>query len=184
MNAGFSLVLVLLLNACLSTQEPDISYPLEAKDDPEYFASYESASKTYEVIYNFEAQFTTDITRLTPAFRAALDRRYEHIWQEKPALLIEGEAKTAFVITIYTANRNLDNIGDPQIWNIQLQTHGKTLKPSAVKPLNPKERWQPLFPRVSQWSKEYLVIFDAAAAANNHLKLILSSPAGSVRSDW
>ncbi|MCX6129876.1 MAG: hypothetical protein NTX25_12555 [Proteobacteria bacterium] len=178
-------LLLLLLTACLSSPEPEISYPLEARDDPAYFTTYEANSKTYEVIHNFEAKYTAHITRVTPEFREALIKRYEHIWNESQTLMTEAGAKTAFFVTLYTANRNMENISDANLWNIQLQAAGKIFKPSSIKNLSPKERWQPFFPQINQWSKDFLLIFELTPEqSGGSLKLLLNSPDGSVRSDW
>lgn len=177
--------LFVLLTGCLSSPEPEVSYPLEAHEDKPYFSVYEASSHNYDVIHNFETKFQAHITRVTPAFREALMQRYQHIWNEQHPLFAEAADKTAFFVTIYTANRELQNVADADVWNIQLQIDGQTLKPSAIKKLKPKERWQPFFPEINQWSLEFLLLFDRAPGSGQEpMKLILSSPDGAVRAEW
>jgi hypothetical protein len=122
---------------------------------------------------------------VTPVFQEALTQRYAHIWNEPQPLINEPAEKTAFFVTLYTANQELGNIADADVWNIQLQVSGQTLKPSAIKKLKPKERWQPFFPEINQWSREFLILFDRQPESSaDPMRLILSSPDGSVRAEW
>ncbi|HYX33058.1 MAG TPA: hypothetical protein VE954_08070 [Oligoflexus sp.] len=177
--------LLFLLTACLSSPEPEVNYPLAAHEDKPYFQAYEAASVKYDVIHNFETRFKAQITRVTPAFQQALTQRYAHIWNEPQPLIQDAAAKTAFFVTIYTANQELENVADADLWNIQLQVSGQTLKPSAIKKLKPKERWQPFFPEINHWSREFLLLFDRQPDNGTEpMKLTLSSPDGSVRAEW
>jgi hypothetical protein len=177
--------LFILLTGCLSSLEPEVAYPLEAHKDKPYFQVYEAASVQYDVIHNFETKFKAHITRVTPAFQEALTQRYAHIWNETQPLMQEASEKTAFFVTIYTANSELQNVADTELWNIQLQVAGQTFKPSTIKKLKPKERWQPFFPEINLWSLEFLILFDRQPDnGTDPMKLILSSPDGSVRAEW
>lgn len=177
--------LFFLLTACLSSPEPEVSYPLEAHEDKPYFKVYEASSVQYDVIHNFETKYKTHITRVTPAFQEALTQRYAHIWNEPQPLMQEASQKTAFFVTIYTANSELQNVADTDVWNIQLQVSGQTLKPSAIKKLKPKERWQPFFPEINLWSLEFLILFDRQPDnGTDPMELVMSSPDGSVRAKW
>jgi hypothetical protein len=174
-----------LLTACISSPEPEVSYPLKARDDKPYFKAYEAASVQYDVIHNFETKFKVHITRVTPDFQQALTQRYAHIWNEPQPLMQEAAQKTAFFVTIYTANPELQDVTDADVWNIQLQLNGQTLKPSAIKKLKPKERWEPFFPEINLWSLEFLLLFDRQPDnGTDPMELILSSPDGSVRANW
>lgn len=174
-----------LMTACVSSPEPEVRYPLEAHEDKPYFKVFEAASVQYDVVHNFETKFKAHITRVTPAFREALTQRYQHIWNEPQPLITEAAQKTAFFVTLYTANKDLENIADTAVWNIQLQIAGQTLKPTLVKKLKPKERWKPFFPEINHWSLEFLILFDREAGAGTEpLKLTLSSPDGSVSAEW
>ena len=185
MNTRFIILSMLVLSGCLSSPESQVSYPLEAHDDKPYFQAYEAASIQYDVIHNFETKFLAHMTRVTPSFRQALAQRYQHIWNEPQPLIAEASEKTAFFVTLYTANRELQNISNTDLWNIQLLIDGQTLKPSAIKKLKPKERWQPFFPEINPWSLEFLILFDRNPGNGTEpLKLILSSPDGSVRAEW
>ncbi len=185
MKARFLFPCLFLVTGCLSSLGPEIRYPLEASDDKPYFQIYQAASITYDVVHNFETKFTAHVTRVTPPFRQAIAERYQHIWNEPQPLIVDASQKTAFFVTLYTANRELENVANTDLWNIQLMIDGQTLKPSAVKKLKPKERWQPFFPEITQWSLEFLLLFDRDPGTGTEpLQLVLSSPDGSVRAVW
>lgn len=177
--------LLLLLTACLSSPEPEVSYPLEAHEDKPYFEIYQASSVQYDVIHNFETKFKAHITRVTPAFQQALAQRYEHIWREPQVLVRDAAQKSAFFVTLYTANRELEDVANTDVWNIQLQVNGQSLKPSSIRKLRPKERWQPFFPEINQWSLEFLLLFDYPSGSGiEPVKLLLSSPDGSVEAKF
>jgi hypothetical protein len=181
--------LVLVLTSCVSSPDPEVGIPLDASEDTPYYTVYQKVSADYEVIDNFSTKHQVHITHLTSEFRSALAQRYESVFNEPQPLLGEASQQTGFFVSLFAANNNLIDLSDTQVWNVQLETGGQSLKPSAIKHLKPKERWMPFFPSINVWSREYLVLFDLTPDQNpgsskQGLRLVLSSPEGSVRSEW
>ncbi len=176
------------MTGCLTSPDPEASYPLAAQDDHPYFKIYSDVSRTVDVIHNFESKIQVGITHLTPEFRQAMAERYEHIFHESQASLAEAGNKTGFFVSLYAANRELADLADKQLWNVTLDGGGKQkLNPTAIQRLSPKERWGPFFPSINPWSQDFLVLFDLpppSGGGKQGVIFTLSSPDGSVRTEW
>lgn len=188
---GFSLILTSFLMGCVSSPEPEVSYPLDALEDEDFAPILKKHTVHFDVIENFETKYQVHITYLTPTFREAMARRYERIFREPLTQVAEASQKTGFFISLFTGNRDLIELDNKDIWSIKLEHGSSKLDPSRIERLRPKERWAPFFPDINQWSQEYLVLFDlppsgAAGDAPQNPKMFLSlnSPVGSVRSAW
>lgn len=182
-----ALLFSFLLSACLTSPDPEASYPLAAQDDKPYFAAYQQVSKRVDVINNFETKFTVDASHLTTAFRQAMATRYEHIFKDKEPALAEAASKTGIFVSVYTSNRELSELSRRDLWTIFLEGNGQKIAPTTIQRLSPKERWAPFFPAISPWSQDYLLLFDvppAAGDAPSSLVLSMASPDGSVRIEF
>lgn len=183
------LALGLTQSGCITSSDPEVSYPLDARDDQDFAPILKQNSAHFDVIKNFETKYQVHITYLTPAFREAMARRYERIFNEPLTQVAEASQKTGFFISLFTGNRDLIDLDNKDIWTIKLEVGASKLDPSRIERLRPKERWSPFFPEINQWSQEYLVLFDtppkgSAGDAPQQLFLSLNSPVGSVRSAW
>ena len=173
--------------------ELKISFPTEADRDPKYSEIYEQNTRRESGIKNFETRFKVAATQLGSQFRSALAERYQYVYNEPQPLLSEASNQAGYFVTIYVADENSGDLGNPQIWNIQLKQPSGVLKPSLVKKLRPKEMWRAFFPDISAWSQEYLILFDSPAASqpSDHKlvnqpdnTLILSGPEGQIQFHW
>lgn len=181
----------LTLTSCVTSLEKGVEEQPTAAQDAAFNTSYEQNTRSFEMITNFETKYIVHATLLTANFRKALADRYQRIFNEAQPVLEETASKTGFFVTIYTANGDVNELGDERFWNIQLKQGNEWRKASIVRQLQPKERWQPFFKDITPWSKEYLIIFDATPAvsqeglvAANSLSLILNSPDGRVTATW
>ena len=184
---------IFILQGCISTADDNVSFPAPAAEDPSYNSSYRSSTANYQVIENFETRFIVHSTILTKEFLQSFAKRYQTIFNEPQPILGEATSKLGFFVTIFTPDREMSDLDDERLWNIQLQQEqGPLLKPDLVRKMKPKERWSPFFPAISKWSKEYLILFDSPTQAistidtvrGTNTKLILSNPDGQVKIHW
>lgn len=180
-----------LLPGCLSTIDAThLQTPTSVPEDPEYNKIYSESSQQFDFIDKFVTRYKISITQLNTNFRQAMAARHEKVFFEPQPQLTDASQKTAFFVTIYSSNIKLSDLSDERLWSIQLRTGSSVLKPNAIKSLTPKERWQVFFPNITQWSTEYLLLFDQAPPANQPdavnatSELILASPDGSITTRW
>lgn len=180
-----------LLPGCLSTIDAtNLQTPTPVPEDVGYNKIYQESSQKFDFIDKFETKYKLNITQLNANFRQAIATRYEQVFLEPQPLLTEASTKTAYFVTIYSSNNKLADLTDERLWSIQLRSGSSVLKPSAIKRIEPKERWQLFFPDISSWSSEYLLLFDQAPpmnqpdAVNAVSELILASPEGSISTRW
>ena len=173
---------------CVHSMEKEIEVHPRPEDDKDYFNVYNAATAHHEVISNFETKFIVQSTLLSSAFRQAFAKRYQVLYSEKEPVLTEASTRTGFFVSLYTADRELGDMRDVNLWSIQLRKGEDSLKPIKVEKLREKERWRPFFKGISPWSHEFLVIFDSPASASGNqdlvqskeTKLVLSSQDGRV----
>ena len=179
------------LPACLSTIDSHkLQSTIPVPRDETYNKVYQESSQQFDFVQNFETKYKVTVSHLTPNLRQAIAARYERIFQEPQPLLTEASQKTAFFVTLYAKNRELTDLTDERLWSLQLRTGTTVLKPSIIKPVKPKDRWQIFFPDINIWSNEYLVIFDQQPSSaqpdsvSAESEFILASPEGSITTRW
>ena len=159
---GYAGILLLLLNgACVTSLEPGVTLNPAPLDDSDYAPILEQHTVKYELISNFETRYQIAAVNLSGEFMKAFAKRYERLFNDPQPILEEAATRAGFFVTLFASNRDLRDLGDDRVWNIQMERDMKTLKPIMVKQLPQKERWHPFFPSVNLWTKEYLVVFDA-----------------------
>lgn len=196
MNTAFpryaALALVAALSGCVTSVEKEVDIHPSVQGDKEYAQTLKKSTGQYQVISNFENRYELFATVLTQEFRNALATRYETLYNEKQPLLEEASDKLAFFVSVYTANKEVRDIRDADLWNVQLESDGHIQKPVAIKYVSKKERWQPFFDYISPWSREYLVLFEIPAAGmpsdefvrSAKTKLIFTNADGKVTIHW
>jgi hypothetical protein len=179
------------MTGCLSTiDSTNLQSTTPVPEDPAYNKIYQESSQKFDFIDKFETKYKITVSQLNPALRQAIAVRHEKVFLEPQPLLTEASQKTAFFITVYTANGKLADLADDRLWSVQLRTGSSVLKPSSIKRIAPKERWSVFFPDINTWSTEYLVLFDQTAPANQPdavnvvSELILASPEGNITTRW
>lgn len=186
------LAISLLPLACVTSPEDEVSFPPSISEDTDYQVAYDDATSYYEIINNFETKFTVQTTLLSSKFRSAFAKRYQKLYNEEQPILNEASQRTAFFISIYTANEDLNNIGDANLWTIQLNKGQQTLRPTKIEKLRDKDRWRPFFTEITPWSREFLVLFDSPAPSSGdqdlvitkESRLVLSNQDGRVTITW
>lgn len=190
-----ALVLFVLPSAllgCVTSVQKGVTVHQAAPEDPAYSKALDKVTAQYEVIKNFETRYELQATALTLDFRKALAERYERIFDERQPVLGEASDKLAFFVSLYTMNKDVNDLTDQHLWNVQLVNGATPTKPFKIERLSRKERWQPFFPYISPWSKEYLVIFDAPAGGDSseeflkksQIQLIFTNADGKVSMNW
>jgi hypothetical protein len=188
-----SIAFLFSLLGCVSSKEQEIKLAPSINEDSQYANIYRKVTKKYEVIKNFETRVVAQITLLTKDFREALGARYQRIFNEPEPILSEATNKAGVFISIYTSNKDLNHLGDKQLWTVQLDANNQLATPVLIKNLANKPRWKPFFGGISPWTKEYLVLFDQSSPAitglsqmvsPKTLRLILSNADGQINANW
>lgn len=180
------------LLACVTSVEKDVTVHESVPEDSAYSQALDGVTAQFEVIKNFETRYEVQASALTQEFRTALGSRYEKLFNERHPLLSDASDKLAFFVSLYTMNKDVNDLTDEQLWNVQLQNGGALAKPRRIERLSKKERWQPFFPYITPWSKEYLVIFDKPDGGEpsqeflkkSQIQLILTNADGKVSMNW
>lgn len=191
-NVSILLLNSLLLAGCVTSVESEVDIHKTVYQDKDYNNAYTKASNHFQVITNFETRYELHGTILSQPFRNALAKRYEDLFGEPQPMLEETSNKLGFFVSLYTMNKDINDLSDQDLWNIQLTQNGKTYKPVTIKKLSKKERWQPFFAYMTPWSKEYLLLFDMPEGGipsddmvkSNPLKLVLTNADARVAIAW
>lgn len=187
------MMLSLTLAGCVSTADPSVDFPPRPQDDDDYFASYQRNSRHQEVIQNFETKYAVHVTQLVADFREAMAKRYQVIFNEPQPVLAEASTQAGFFVSAFVADTDARDLSDSEVWNIQLKRGDNISKPALIKQLRPKSKWQPFFPEITTWSREYLVLFEETPSPGDTerelvksttTELIFNHPNGRVRLTW
>lgn len=192
-----SLILPILLSAlagCTTTsgKETKVEILPTIEQDSKYEKARQAASRSTTVTKNFETKFIIDVTYLSPEFRSAFAKRAERFTKNKMQFLDENSERSAFFVSIFAPESRVDDLADPNYWTIQLTNSEKTIRPAFVRRLAEKTRWKNFFPAVSNWSSEYMIVFDtptrsttgAEMAETNRLQVQFTTPEADVTMNW
>lgn len=177
MHAIVLLVLAALTTSCLSSIEPDIQLNPSPKEDGVYHQVLEKVTKSRVIFRNFENRYEITATYLSPEFRSAFAERLTRVFREAPMQLEEASDKAGFFVSISAPNDERIDLTNPHHWSIFLASaNGSPIKPVLVKRLDDKERWRAFFDHVTDWTREYLIIFDAPSVNASSKDLVAKTP--------
>jgi hypothetical protein len=149
------------------TDKPSIILNETVTEDTEYAKVYGESTVSGEIYKDFESRFRVTATYLSPKFRTAFSNRLKELFTQDHPGLDEAGQKAGFFISIQSPDDNSIDLNDPHLWSIFLDLGEGRTNPSLVKRVYQKERWTPFFKDISHWSREYLIVFDAAAVTPN-----------------
>jgi hypothetical protein len=172
--AALALATTLGLGAagCVKSLESDVDLTPPPKDDGEYAAALAKATQARKVFKDFETRYEVSATYLSPEFRGAFTRRLERVYKKGQGEFEEAAAKAGFFVVLHAPENDRTDLTNPHHWTVQLATKDGPQQPILVKKLNDKERWRAFFPAVTQWTSEYLVVFDTPAVDANSPQLV------------
>jgi len=146
---------------CVTSVESEVKVNESIDDDEEYSSAYENYTKNIKIIDEWATKYELTITFLGDGFLGAFSNRYQRLYQVQEPLLAEATDKTGFFVSVFSPESKGYDLVDQQLWKIFLDDRdGRKIKPSLVKELGEKKRWEPFFRGVNHWSKEYLIVFD------------------------
>lgn len=183
---------ILAVNSCVSSVEDQVRINETIADDDQYGPVYQRYSKEVNIISKFATKYRLTVTYLSDSLIGALGERYTRLYGVSEPVLSEASSKTGFFVSIFSPEDKGYDLTDSDLWKVVLTSNDEKQSPSMIKPLRAKDRWAPFFAGVSEWSREYLVIFDKKMldpsldemVQKNNTKLIFSNADAIVTVQW
>jgi hypothetical protein len=166
------LLLPISLSSCKHSSNPSASLTISPEKDNDYLKILEKYTFKKNIYRNFETKFTVSVSMLTGELRRAIASRHEEIMGAGQNNLAEFSNQTGFFVSLYSPSSENQDLDDTNFWDISLNKNGETYKPVVVKSLTPKKKWQLFFPDVTNWSKEYLLVFDVPTTIGSDHKML------------
>jgi hypothetical protein len=157
---------------CVSNLESDVDVTPAPREDSEYYAAVEKATEERTVFKDFETRYRVTATYLSPEFRAAFAKRLERVYKRSDVLFEEADSKAGFFVSVHAPQKERTDLANPQHWSILLSSNEGALKPILVKRISDKERWRAFFDSVTEWTTEYLIVFDVPSVNANSPDLV------------
>lgn len=165
------------LSACVHSVESGVSVTPAPEEDDQYADALDHATRTKSVYKDFEARFFVTATYLSPEFRVAFQKRLERVYKLGQFEFDKASGKAGFFVALNSPNLDALDLTDPQHWTILLQTPEGGIKPVLIEKLQDKERWRAFFPKaITDWTTDYLVVFDAPSVNPNSPALVEKTP--------
>lgn len=160
------------LTGCVYSVESDVDITPAPEDDKDYAKALDKATQERTVFKEFETRYKVTATYLSPEFRTAFTKRLERVFNKDEVHFEEANQKAGFFVSIHAPFEDRTDLGNPHHWTVLLESKDGPMKPMLVKRLNDKERWRAFFGSVTEWTTEYLVVFDAPAVNPNSPELV------------
>jgi hypothetical protein len=166
-------VLLCATSGCVSSIEPDIDINASVSEDRPYYDALTKATRERTIFKDFETRYIMTATYLSPEFRSAFAARLEQVYKRGEPGFQEATAKAGFFITLNAPGGD-DRIDLTNVhhWTVLLETKEGPIRPILIKHIDDKVRWRPFFPGVTNWSSEYLVIFDTPSVDANSPQMV------------
>jgi hypothetical protein len=182
-------------SSCIYSVEDDVKVTPAPAEDSEYGTALKKATKSRTVFKEFETRYQVTATYLSPNFRQAFAKRLERVYIKSELNLSEANEKAGFFISIHSPEDDRVDLTNPHHWTVALENSSQPkniIKPILIKKLNDKERWRAYFDTVTEWTSEYLVVFDLPSTDTNTsqlldkntLTLMLANADGQVVLSW
>ena len=159
-------------SSCTHSSKTSASISIRPEKDTDYLKVLEKYTFKKNIYKNFETKFTVSVSMLTSELRRSIVNRHETIMGPGQNNLAEFSNQTGFFVSLYSPSAENQDLDDTNFWDISLNKDGETYKPVVVKSLTPKKKWQLFFPDVTNWSKEYLVVFDVPTTIGSDHKML------------
>lgn len=145
---------------CVQTLSKDVSLTPEPGEDDEYAHVLEAHSRDAKVFVDFESVVQLSVTHLSAPMRSALAARVSRMLGTEQGVLSEASEQLGFFVSAFVADRKAADLTDDRQWVFTLRHRDQVLRPILVRRLVDKGHWRPFFPAVTEWSDEYLVLFN------------------------
>lgn len=162
------LALFLFNASCVSSVEDHVLLNSQVKEDGKYFPLVEQETASAKVIDNFEHKFSVSITRLTPALLQAMKERQRRLMQVEdlaflPMASSSEQTSHFFLLSLFSPDPDMMDLTNKHIWTTiatnQLPGSPNWIAAKSIKRLGEKRTIAAYFPRVTQWTNEYLLEF-------------------------
>ena len=169
---------LLALTGCVSSIEPDVELTPSPAEDKDYFDALQKATRERIVFKDFETRMIVGATYLSPEFRSAFAQRLERVYKKGEGGFQEAKEKAGFFVTIDVPGADSDSqdIANGHHWTVLLKTPEGSIRPVVIKRITDKERWRAFFKNVTNWTSEYLVIFDVPSVNPDSPKMVAKTP--------
>lgn len=157
---------------CVHSIESDVAIAPAPLEDSEYGEALTKATQARTVFKDFETRYQLTATYLSPAFRTAFSRRLERVYRSGHVEFEEAATKAGFFVSLQAPEGERTDLTNPRHWTVQLAGKDTPVQPILLKKLSDKERWRAFFPSVTEWTTEYLVVFDVPAVDTNSPQLV------------
>ena len=164
--------------------KPLVEVHKTAKDDPQYSSILQKSTRKVEVYDNLEAKVFINATYFSPSFRKGLKNRFKNIFGKEQTLLVKDEKQIVFLVSVFTPKRKNINLNDQHLWSLYIKNSKEKYKPKMVKFINQKEKLNPFFPYINNWSKEYMIFFPNNLTKNERKNLVLSNSQVRIELFW
>jgi hypothetical protein len=151
-----------LIGGCATSDGVAIQAYPDPSDDSGYVDQFDADTRYGKIYNNFETVFIIHTTYLSPKFREAFVGRLQGLMNQEGIGFELEEGQVAFFVSVFAPDVRLQEIDDHKLWTLQLGLEDKKFSPKRVLYLSKKPRWEPFFPYIHQWSREYLVVFETA----------------------
>lgn len=163
----------LIFSACTSSSErATATIPPSTSSDSAYNSVLKKWQREAQAYDEFRLQIDVKAVLFTDEFRRAFLERWQRIRGESRSSLQEmTSGKSGALVSLYTPIYEYMTLDNAKLWSFELRFGDRVFAPTLVKLVPDKVMLQPYFPFVSNWSREYLVIFDTAAPGGESLVL-------------
>ena len=161
--------------SCIYSVEDDVKVTPAPSEDADYSVALHKATKSRTVFKEFETRYQVTATYLSPEFRAAFAKRIEKVYIKSDINLSEATEKAGFFISIHSPIDDRVDLTNPHHWTVVLENSSQkqsSVKPILIKKLSDKERWRAYFDGVTEWTSEYLVVFDLPSMNTSNSQLV------------
>ncbi|MBM4251560.1 MAG: hypothetical protein FJ146_06280 [Deltaproteobacteria bacterium] len=171
-------VSLLTLPACLSSVESDVTITPSVKDDAVYQDALKKSTRERTIYKDFETVAIVHATYLSPEFRAAFADRLNRVFKRGEVQFDEAKDRAAFFVSVEVPGIWFDrnDLADTHLWSVMMETEQGPVKPVVIKRIRDKERWRPFFSHLTEWSGEFLVIFDTPSINANSDQMVVKTP--------
>ena len=193
----FSLVLLLLLTTCTSSQRVYKKLSDTEYTSFEYREVLEKWTREGSIHKGLGTELLVTATYECEEFRTAFVKEYGRLYMQSPQesqKMIDDQARAArdydgFLVSIYTPKREWDDFAKKDsLWKVYLIRDGsmKTEPLEIRKVKRDRAMSEVFYPFISAWTSIYVFRFEKKnqLQASQSLDLVLASPSGSATLRW
>lgn len=175
---GIAALFLVFTTSCVTKSKHEVITIHHVGEDPDYQKTLSNFTRKVSVFDGVDTVYYLNVTFFSQPFIEAFSKNLNSETSSHPPVLAGIIKKTNFFVSVFSPNKDANDLSEPKLWTVNLKFQGQTYKPQSIVIQKKKAEWNMYFPYINNWSSDFIVSFDLpieATQTKNTMELSISN---------